>query len=91
MRLQLRGLLTDRIMRGTFVIKSVLYVTLFAAAGRNTEEFTAWPLVITGSLAAFCGVMLGKRFLHKVTMKSVQTLVGILLFGVGLALVLGLI
>ncbi len=32
-RLQLRGLLTDRIMRGTLVIKYVLYATLFAAAG----------------------------------------------------------
>jgi hypothetical protein len=47
--------------------------------------------VITGSLAAFCGVLLGKRYLHKVTMRSVQTLVGVLLFGVGLALLLGLL
>jgi len=35
--------------------------------------------------------MIGKRLLHKVTMKSVQTLVGILLFGVGLALVAGIL
>ena len=49
----------------------------------------AWPLVISGSLAAFAGVLTGKRYLHKVTMKSVQTLVGYLLFGVGLALILG--
>ena len=47
--------------------------------------------MITGSLAAFCGVLLGKRYLHKVTMRSVQTLVGALLFGVGLALLLGLL
>jgi putative Mn2+ efflux pump MntP len=47
--------------------------------------------VVTGSLAAFCGVMIGKKYLHKVTMKSVQTLVGILLFGVGLALLLGVL
>ena len=92
------GLSTERFVGSNAVIgflvdltRISVYVTLFAAAGRSTDEFTAWPLVITGSLAAFCGVMLGKRFLHKVTMKSVQTLVGILLFGVGLALVLGLI
>ena len=70
-----------------------VYVTLFAAAGASdgVSYETAWPLVITGSLAAFCGVLLGKRFLHKVTMRSVQTLVGMLLFGVGAALLLGLL
>jgi uncharacterized membrane protein YfcA len=66
-------------------------VALFAAAGREIGEFGGWPLVITGSLAAFCGVLIGKRFLHKVTMKSVRILVGLLLFGVGLALVLGIL
>jgi uncharacterized membrane protein YfcA len=92
------GLTTERFVGSNAVIgflvdltRISVYVALFAAAGRNTDEFTAWPLVVTGSLAAFCGVMLGKRFLHKVTMKSIQTLVGILLFGVGLALVAGLI
>ena len=68
-----------------------VYVALFAAAGGNLADFGGWPLVITGSLAAFGGVMTGKRFLRKVTMKSVQTLVGILLFGVGLALVAGVL
>jgi uncharacterized membrane protein YfcA len=68
-----------------------VYVALFAAAGGNLADFGGWPLVITGSLAAFCGVLAGKRFLRKVTMKSVQTLVGILLFGVGLALVAGVL
>jgi uncharacterized membrane protein YfcA len=68
-----------------------VYVALFAAAGGNLADFGGWPLVITGSLAAFCGVLAGKRFLRKVTMKSVQALVGILLFGVGLALVAGVL
>ncbi len=68
-----------------------VYVALFAAAGGNLADFGGWPLVITGSLAAFGGVLTGKRFLRKVTMKSVQTLVGVLLFGVGLALVAGVL
>jgi uncharacterized membrane protein YfcA len=68
-----------------------VYVSLFTAAGGHVSEFSGWPLVITGSLSAFCGVLLGKRFLHKVTMTSIQTLVGLLLFGVGLALVTGLL
>jgi hypothetical protein len=47
--------------------------------------------VLSGALSAFCGVLLGKRYLQKVTMASVQTLVGLLLFGVGLALVTGVL
>jgi hypothetical protein len=66
-----------------------VYVTLLVLAGGTLGGFNGWPLVITGSLSAFCGVMVGKRYLHKVTMTSVQTLVGVLLFGVGLALVTG--
>lgn len=66
-----------------------VYVALFTAAGGQLGDFSGWPLVITGAVSAFCGVLLGKRYLHKVTMRSVQTLVGILLFGVGLALITG--
>lgn len=68
-----------------------VYAALFVTAGGQFGEFNAWPLVITGALSAFCGVLIGKRFLHKVTMSSIQTLVGILLFGVGLALVFGVL
>ena len=68
-----------------------VYVALFTAAGGHISEFSGWSLVLTGAVSAFCGVLLGKRYLHKVTMTSVQTLVGLLLFGVGLALVIGLL
>ena len=92
------GLTTERFVGSNAVIgflvdltRIAVYVALFAAAGRELGEFGGWPLVITGSLAAFCGVLIGKRFLHKVTMKSVRILVGLLLFGVGLALVLGIL
>lgn len=69
-----------------------VYLALFAAADAGAGNYGGvWPLVIAGSLAAFGGVLLGKRFLHKVTMRSVQTLVGVLLFGVGAALLLGLL
>jgi uncharacterized membrane protein YfcA len=92
------GLTTERFVGSNAVIgflvdltRITVYVALFAAAGKEIGDFGGWPLVITGSLAAFCGVLIGKRFLHKVTMKSVRTLVGVLLFGVGLALVLGIL
>jgi uncharacterized membrane protein YfcA len=92
------GLSTERFVGSNAVIgflvdltRITVYLALFAASGGAQGEFAGWPLVVTGSLAAFCGVMTAKRYLRKVTMKSVQTLVGILLFGVGLALVTGVL
>jgi uncharacterized membrane protein YfcA len=92
------GLTTERFVGSNAVIgflvditRISVYVALFSATGGNLGDFGGWPLVVSGSLAAFCGVLIGKRYLHKVTMKSVQSLVGILLFGVGLALVAGLL
>ena len=68
-----------------------VYVVLFSAAGGHVSDFNGWLLVISGAVSAFAGVLIGKRFLRKVTMTSIQTLVGILLFGVGLALVTGVL
>jgi uncharacterized membrane protein YfcA len=92
------GLTTERFVASNAAIgflvdltRISVYVALFTAAGGHVSEFSGWPLVITGALSAFCGVLLGKRFLHKVKMTSVQTLVGVLLFGVGLALVSGVL
>jgi uncharacterized membrane protein YfcA len=92
------GLSTERFVGSNAVIgfgvdltRISVYIALFTAAGGNVGEFGGWPLVVTGSLAAFCGVLAGRKYLHKVTMKSVQTLVGFLLFGVGIALVTGVL
>jgi len=92
------GLTTERFVGSNAVIgflvdltRISVYVALFTAAGGHISDFSEWPLVLTGAVSAFCGVLLGKRYLHKVTMTSVQNLVGVLLFGVGLALVIGLI
>jgi len=91
------GLSTERFVGSNAVIgflvdltRIAVYLGLFTAAAQ-ADYGAAWPLVVSGSLAAFAGVLLGKRFLHKVTMRSVQTLVGVLLLGVGAALVLGLL
>jgi uncharacterized membrane protein YfcA len=92
------GLTTERFVGSNAVIgflvdltRISVYLALFAAAGGVASGFSDWPLVVTGAAAAFCGVLVGKRFLHKVTMKSVRTLVAVLLFGVGVALLLGLL
>ena len=92
------GLTTERFVGSNAAIgflvdltRISVYVALFSAAGGHVSDFNAWPLVITGAVSAFAGVLIGKRFLQKVTMTSIQTLVGILLFGVGLALVTGVL
>ena len=92
------GLSTERFVGSNAVIgflvdltRISVYVALFTAAGGHLSDFSGWPLVMTGAVSAFCGVLLGKRFLHKVTMTSIQSLVGLLLFGVGLALLTGLL
>jgi uncharacterized membrane protein YfcA len=92
------GLSTQRFVGSNAVIgflvdltRISVYLTLFAAAGGAASGFSGWPLVVTGAAAAFGGVLVGKRFLHRVTMKSVRTLVAVLLFAVGAALLLGLL
>ena len=48
-------------------------------------------LVIAGSLAAFLGAFIGSRLLKKITMRAVQTIVGIMLFVLSIALGSGLV
>jgi uncharacterized membrane protein YfcA len=92
------GLDTERFVGSNAVIgfgvdltRIFVYITLLLAAGGHLGDFNGWPLVITGAVCALGGVLLGKRYLHKVKITSVQTLVGALLFGVGLALVTGVL
>ena len=68
------------------------YAALFFLA-KNASPFgpDQWSLILTGILAAFVGVMIGKRLLHKITMKTVQTLTGFLLLGIALALGTGIV
>ncbi|MEZ4528073.1 MAG: hypothetical protein R2941_19360, partial [Desulfobacterales bacterium] len=57
----------------------------------NPLRSDQWFLIDTGILCTLAGVIIGKRFLHKVTMKTVQTFTGILLPGIALALGMGLV
>lgn len=59
--------------------------------GSSTGGGTQWALVGAASLAAFAGSWLGNRFLHKVTLGFVRTLVAVLLAGVGLGLLSGVV
>ena len=50
-----------------------------------------WPLILAGIIAAFAGVVIGKRWLHKVSMPVVQTVTGILLLLIAVSLCAGII
>lgn len=70
----------------------VTYAVAFLLAGKAGQTGAIpWALVLTGIFAAFAGVILGRRFLHKVTMKTVQILTGVFLLGIALALGTGVI
>jgi uncharacterized membrane protein YfcA len=79
------GLLVDAVRLAT-------YFGLLLLAG-NAVELPAegWGLVVTGCLAAFAGVLLGKRYLEKITMDWVQTFTGVLLLAIAGLLGFGLI
>lgn len=79
------GLLVDLARLSTYV------VVFFVARTASPLGPGEWPLVLTGIAAAFIGVLIGKRFLHRITLKTVQALIGVLLLGIALALGAGII
>jgi uncharacterized membrane protein YfcA len=70
-----------------------VYAAAFFLLPRATGSLGGepWPLIATGIVFAFAGVLLGKRMLTKITMESIQTLTGVLLLGIAVALGAGLI
>lgn len=69
------------------VVRIATYLVLLAWVGGKIEmPAGSVPLVVTGILAAFTGVLIGKRYLHKVKMDWVQILTGTLLLVISLLL-----
>ncbi len=64
------------------------FISFLAVSSLNNLELS---LILTSIVAAFLGVFLGKRFLHKVTMTFVQNLTGVLLLFISIALGTGVI
>jgi uncharacterized membrane protein YfcA len=65
----------------------LMYGWEFTGRGQDIN----WTLVIAASLSAFSGAYLGSRFLHKLTFKSIQAVVSLLLIGISLGLITGLL
>lgn len=74
------------------VVRIFTYFAAFIAAGTGVSAVTEqWPLLMVSALSAFLGVMIGKRFLKKVTMVAIQTLTGVFLLSIAFFLGLGII
>ena len=70
----------------------LVYGAGFMAAGMFGEHaYYGWRLVGAAIICAFVGLLIGKRFIKKVTMKAVQILTGVLLLGVAAALGAGIV
>ncbi|MFO8058683.1 MAG: sulfite exporter TauE/SafE family protein [bacterium] len=65
--------------------------TFFGKHFRTIGTGSEAGLIIAGCLAAFTGTLIGRRLLDKVTMKSVQWIVGVLLFLLAAAIGAGVV
>lgn len=76
------------------VTRLIVYgVALVGASFSTLSESgrSAWGLVIAGTAAAFVGSFIGARLVKKVTMRTIQVIVGVMLLVLGLAFGAGLI
>ena len=78
---------------GTAVICSTLVdmsrMAMYTTRLHQLDWHSVWPTVFCATLSAIAGATLGNRLLKKVTITSIQRLVGILLIGLAIALGLG--
>lgn len=68
------------------IVRLLVYSQYFAAA----KLWGDWGIVVAAALSAFTGSYLGAKVVKKVTIKTIHTIVGITLIGVGLALISGI-
>lgn len=74
------------------MVRITTYAIAFLTAGLSSSvNLSQWPLIVTGIIAAFTGVLIGKRYLHKMTMNIVQTITGSFLLGIAIVLGMGII
>jgi len=70
---------------------TVYFAVLFPALTSGAVLPGGWPLVAVAIAGAFLGVAIGRRYIHKTSIAGLQTLVGVMLLGIAVALGLGLI
>jgi uncharacterized membrane protein YfcA len=92
--------LQKEVFIGTMVVSAVVVdvsrlivygITFFARNFAILTEGGGIGLVVWGSLAAFLGAFIGSRLLKKITMRAIQSTVGVMLFGLSITLATGLV
>jgi uncharacterized membrane protein YfcA len=69
-----------------------VYGSVFFLAGTGDAfDRHQWSMIAVGCLAAFAGVLIGKRYLHTLTMHTIQTITGSLLLGISIVLLAGVL
>ena len=96
----LRAKLPKEVFIGTMVVSAVIVdisrlavygATFFSRDFEILKSQGGLQLVLAGCLAAFLGAFIGSRLLKKITMQAIQTIVGIMLFLLAIAMGVGLI
>ena len=75
----------------TAVVHGANNIFKIFVVGRNADRDLVLRFGISAIMAAFAGVMIGKRWMHKVTMNAIQWITGFLLLAIALALGAGII
>ncbi len=73
------------------IARLLVYGMAFYSTSFGELQYSVINLVIAASLSAFIGAFIGKRIMQKITLKTVQVIVGIFLILLGLGLGSGLI
>jgi uncharacterized membrane protein YfcA len=85
---------------GTMVVSAVVVdisrlliygITFFSRDFDVLKSQGGVGMVIAGTLCAFCGAFIGSRLMKKITMRAIQTMVGVMLLMVGLSIGTGLL
>ena len=96
----LRAKLPKEVFIGTMVVSAVIVdisrlavygATFFSRDFAILKSQGGLQLVLAGCLAAFLGAFIGSRLLKKITMQAIQTIVGIMLFLLAIAMGVGLL
>jgi len=73
------------------IVRLAVYGAVFYTASFSQIGGNVWGMVMAATVFAFIGSFAGSRLVKKVTLRTVQYIVGIMLVGVGLGLASGLL
>ncbi|MDI6715908.1 MAG: sulfite exporter TauE/SafE family protein [Actinomycetota bacterium] len=73
------------------VLVDISRITVYFSALPRADFVENGPILLTAVIAAFFGVFIGSRLVEKITIRTIKVIVSIMLFGIAIALGLGII